>query len=277
MFVLYDLSIGAFFGTTFAPLLFQTYREIAPAPFCPPHSSHHYLEGEDPRSNASSPDNLSVSGADGFVNPNPHGGKKRPSGKVYEAKLFGFRVNEKARSGPRMKWLRMRPETLEELDHVDWRGQWKNPNGDEEDDFDADGEDDDDEGGGGHRRLENFDDDLPGEEGEEEEEEEEEDGGAGGRGGPSIPYPPAAPSGRLGGRGRAALAPIPDWTPAQEEEDDKSADESDCSSASSSSSSLITPDDRPSVPKRLFTEGNSKQALAPLDTPVHLMETPVIV
>lgn len=152
-----------------------------------------------------------------------------------------------------MKWLRMRPETLEDLDLVDWRGQWKRT-GDEEDDFDADGEDDDEEGG--HGRLENFDDDLPGEEGEEEEEEEEEDGaGAGGRGGgPSIPYPPAAPSGRLGGRGRAALAPIPDWTLAAPE-----ANEDESVSSQSDASSLVTPDDRPVAEKRPFG-GNSKQA-----------------
>lgn len=227
--------------------MFQTYREIAPAPFCPP-LPHHYI-GDSPGSNASSPELLP---ADSFANPNPHGGKKRPAGKVYEAKLFGFKVNERARSGPRMKWLRMRPETLEELDHVDWQGRWKD-GVDEEDDFDADGEDDEDESG--HRHLENFDDDLPGDDNEEEEEEEEDDGG---RGGPSIPYPPAAPSGRLG-RGRTALAPIPDWAPACDSDNDSVAVESD-SSSTSSSSSLVTPDERTSPPKQPLGGQHSKLA-----------------
>ncbi|OLL26703.1 Casein kinase II subunit beta-1 [Neolecta irregularis DAH-3] len=32
-----------------------------------------------------------------------------PSTKVYEPKIFGFRVSGRAKSGPRMSWLRMRP------------------------------------------------------------------------------------------------------------------------------------------------------------------------
>ena len=28
--------------------------------------------------------------------------------KIYEPRIFGFRVNERSRSGPRMQWLRMR-------------------------------------------------------------------------------------------------------------------------------------------------------------------------
>lgn len=184
------------------------------------------------------------------MNPNPHGGKKRPAGKVYEAKLFGFKVNERARGGPRMKWLRMRPETLEELDHVDWLGQWKD--GIDEDDFDADGEDEDDENS--HRRLENFDDDLPGE--DNDEEDEEEDGG--GRG-PSIPYPPAAPSGRLG-RGRAAQVPTSGRAPARDFDDEIIAAESD-SSSTSSGSSLVTPGPCNSPPTQPLGVRHSKSAM----------------
>ncbi|CAG8647217.1 6010_t:CDS:2, partial [Cetraspora pellucida] len=32
---------------------------------------------------------------------------------IYEPKIFGFKVNEKSRSGPRMQWLRMRPSVTE--------------------------------------------------------------------------------------------------------------------------------------------------------------------
>lgn len=59
-----------------------------------------------------------------FVNPNPYGGQKPPAGKVYTPRIYGFQVSERARSGPRMRWLRMRPQAAAELDAVDWRGRW---------------------------------------------------------------------------------------------------------------------------------------------------------
>lgn len=33
-----------------------------------------------------------------------------------------------------MRWLRLRPETLEELDHVDWRGRWLSSDDEYDDD-----------------------------------------------------------------------------------------------------------------------------------------------
>jgi casein kinase II subunit beta len=30
--------------------------------------------------------------------------------RIYQPRIFGFRVNERSRSGPRMQWLRMRPD-----------------------------------------------------------------------------------------------------------------------------------------------------------------------
>lgn len=95
-----------------------------------------------PRSGASS-----GSEQPAFVNPNAHGGQKRPAGRIYSPRIYGFRVSERARSGPRMQWLRLRPETLNELDLVDWRGRWL-------DDEDED-EYDDEEGGDGE--MEDFD------------------------------------------------------------------------------------------------------------------------
>src|SRR5260221_6511044 len=178
---------GAFFGTTFAPLLFQTYRELAPASYCPPRSHGQSSTLHDsPRSsnddqNGSNEDEL-------FENAMPHGGKKRPHCQVYVPSLFGFRVSEKARSGPRMQWMRMRPQAVEELDLVDWRGQWKTID-DEADPHDADDEDND-EDGGRPGRLENFDDDLE-EDGVEEESESESE---------AAPPPPPPPSRPVGGR-----------------------------------------------------------------------------
>lgn len=110
---------GAFFGTTFPHLFFQTYRELAPAP---------YYEG----SPFTAPWLLSTpvgtpsgtSQNQTFVNPNPYGGQKEPFGRVYVPRIYGFRVSERARSGPRMQWQRLRPQTAAELDMVDWRGRW---------------------------------------------------------------------------------------------------------------------------------------------------------
>ncbi|KAF9513240.1 hypothetical protein BS47DRAFT_1344466 [Hydnum rufescens UP504] len=190
---------GAFFGTTFAPLLFQTFRELSPAPFCPAHPAPS-VRGSPRSSSNNSPTGGAAGSNDdavSFVNPNPHGGKKRPAGKVYVPTLFGFRVSEKARSGPRMAWLRLRPETAEELDAVDWRGQWKEDAGGDDDED----EDEDTDGRGGP--MENFDDGLDEEEEDDEEEEEEEEAA------PPPPPPAAAPT-RKGGRGKVASVLLTD-------------------------------------------------------------------
>jgi casein kinase II subunit beta len=39
-------------------------------------------------------------------------------GKVYEPKIYGFKVSERARSGPRMTWLRNRPDDIKDLDEA---------------------------------------------------------------------------------------------------------------------------------------------------------------
>ncbi|KJA30214.1 hypothetical protein HYPSUDRAFT_125685 [Hypholoma sublateritium FD-334 SS-4] len=154
---------GAFFGTTFSHLFFQTYRELSPAPFW-----------KAPLSGGSPLSPRSVSGSNGsrtspFVNPNPHGGQKRAAGYVYVPRIYGFKVSERAKSGPRMQWLRLRPESPEELDMVDWRGRWIN----EDDEYDED-EDPDDE----DRQMEDFDPDAADDDDDDEEEEEEEEAGA---------------------------------------------------------------------------------------------------
>jgi len=38
------------------------------------------------------------------------------SGKLHEPRIYGFRVSERSKTGPRMKWLRMRPADMNELD-----------------------------------------------------------------------------------------------------------------------------------------------------------------
>ncbi|KIJ20229.1 hypothetical protein PAXINDRAFT_166338 [Paxillus involutus ATCC 200175] len=156
---------GAFFGTTFAHLFFQSYRELAPAPYWKPSSS-----AESSLSPGRSPDSgHSSSRRSGFVNPNPHGGQKRPEGHVYEPRVYGFKVSERAKSGPRMQWLRLRPQSPLELDMVDWRGRWI-------DEEEYDGIDDNEEEG--DRQMEDFDPDAVEDDDDEEEEEEEEDNSA---------------------------------------------------------------------------------------------------
>ncbi|KIH94212.1 casein kinase II subunit beta [Sporothrix brasiliensis 5110] len=39
-------------------------------------------------------------------------------GKIFEPKIYGFRVSERARSGPRMQWLRSKPDDIAELDET---------------------------------------------------------------------------------------------------------------------------------------------------------------
>ncbi|KAJ7638876.1 casein kinase II regulatory subunit-domain-containing protein [Roridomyces roridus] len=163
---------GAFFGTTFAHLFFQNYRESAPAPFWKaPASGGSSLS---PRSSTSSARNSP------FVNPNPYGGQKRAAGYVYVPRIYGFKVSERAKCGPRMQWLRLRPETPAQLDQVDYRGRWI--------DEDSDYEDDE---SGQDRQMEDFDPDA-GDDDDEEEDEEEEDEDVG----PRI-MPSASSGGRL--------------------------------------------------------------------------------
>ncbi|KAG6837424.1 hypothetical protein H0H93_009518 [Arthromyces matolae] len=132
-------TTGAFFGTTFAHLFFQSYRELSPAPFWKvPQSGGSSLS---PKSASSGSSRSSP-----FSNPNPHGGQKRAAGYVYVPRIYGFKVSEQAKSGPRMHWLRLRPESPSELDLVDWRGRWIDED-DQYDDLDEDGD----------RQMEDFD------------------------------------------------------------------------------------------------------------------------
>ncbi|KAI1638265.1 casein kinase II regulatory subunit-domain-containing protein [Biscogniauxia mediterranea] len=54
------------------------------------------------------------------------------SNKIYEPRIYGFRVSELARSGPRMQWLRDKPDDLSELDEAR-RFAEDNPDSDDDD------------------------------------------------------------------------------------------------------------------------------------------------
>lgn len=95
---------GAFFGRTFGALFLLTFPEYDLS-----------------RSGAETAANLGRSSDDpGMINGmfarNIAPGLGR--GKIYEPKIYGFRVSELARSGPRMQWLRDKPEDITVLDEA---------------------------------------------------------------------------------------------------------------------------------------------------------------
>ena len=64
--------------------------------------------------------------------------------RVYEPRIYGFRVSERAKSGPRMKWLRLKPEDINELDETTrWHERY---GGDADGDEQADVVEEDEEG-----------------------------------------------------------------------------------------------------------------------------------
>ena len=98
---------GAFFGRTFGALFLLTFpeydiskkgQEAIAARSTPGH-----VDEEREKINGMNAHNLA-----------PGLGK----GKVYEPKIYGFKVSERARSGPRMGWLRKRPADIQLLDEA---------------------------------------------------------------------------------------------------------------------------------------------------------------
>ncbi|PWN50389.1 hypothetical protein IE53DRAFT_97897 [Violaceomyces palustris] len=117
---------GAFFGTTFPHLLFQCYRELAPSPIAPKgtnstptssSSSNGANKATTSSSDLKSEADESRSNKPTTLQPNQIG-QKTPQARLYTPRIYGFRVSELAKSGPRMRWMRMRPESLEELELV---------------------------------------------------------------------------------------------------------------------------------------------------------------
>ncbi|KAK2788950.1 casein kinase 2 regulatory subunit [Onygenales sp. PD_12] len=121
----YQSVDGAFFGTTFGCLFFMTFPELdvgprnADNPISPtPNSSTTTSMTPNSRS-LSSPTSAQPlppqpTQINGMMTSNLAPGLGQS--KIYEPRIYGFRVSERAQSGPRMKWLRMKPADINELD-----------------------------------------------------------------------------------------------------------------------------------------------------------------
>ncbi|KAF2094540.1 hypothetical protein NA57DRAFT_10273, partial [Rhizodiscina lignyota] len=122
---------GAFFGTTFGCLFFMTFPELEIGN--PPSTPRATTSISDPFASTTVQAGSSVQTLATRQQPNqvPEGQPSvingvTPSnlapglgpGNIYEPRIYGFRVSERARSGPRMQWLRDRPININELDET---------------------------------------------------------------------------------------------------------------------------------------------------------------
>ncbi|KAI1974692.1 casein kinase 2 regulatory subunit [Ophidiomyces ophidiicola] len=103
---------GAFFGTTFGCLFFMSFPELDVSG--PPDAPVTSLLSTDGSKSAGASSNSQPIQINGVMVENLAPGLGQ--GRIYEAKVYGFKVSERARSGPRMKWLRMKPDNIYELD-----------------------------------------------------------------------------------------------------------------------------------------------------------------
>lgn len=96
---------------------------------------------------------------------------------IYEPRIYGFRVSEFAKTGPRMKWFRLRPSDITELDEVAiWERAQRPRTGEVDVGTDGAGEDPGDIEGDPEEDMEVLDEEEEGEEDEDEEEQDEEEG-----------------------------------------------------------------------------------------------------
>ncbi|KAI5805965.1 casein kinase II regulatory subunit-domain-containing protein [Geopyxis carbonaria] len=143
---------GAYFGTTFPSLFLMTFPELD--------VSGTGKKDSTPSNSLNSNGGKKGTAAHPMLNgvPTNNIAPGLGKGKRYEMRIYGFRVNERARTGPRMGWLREKPEDLNDLDEYS-RATADIDSADEGDDHseieeDAEDEEDDEEdmgfpGGGG--------------------------------------------------------------------------------------------------------------------------------
>jgi casein kinase II subunit beta len=143
---------GAFFGTTFGCLFFMTFPEFEIAPKGDPLNlaTTHPIFASSSNGNGPQPlnspsfDRTKSRSSSLTSNAQPAGPPTVPPeylpppnqpthlhgvavtnlapglgpGRIHEPRIYGFKVSERAKTGPRMKWLRMRPVDVTELDEA---------------------------------------------------------------------------------------------------------------------------------------------------------------
>lgn len=120
---------GAFFGTTFGCLFFMTFPDLDIGPRLDASLSTMSR-------NLSQQANRPPAPQQPYESPTPEeppleiNGVRTANfcpglgrGKIYEPRIYGFKVSEASRVGPRMKWLRMKPRNMWELDESSMREQ----------------------------------------------------------------------------------------------------------------------------------------------------------
>lgn len=110
---------GASFGTTFGCLFLMTYPEIQIAgPVVGIGAAQAQARGGDGMSGRRSSAQPSAQPLDvNGVAPNNFA-PGLGAFNVYEPRIYGFRISERAKTGPRMQWLRMKPDDLTVLDEA---------------------------------------------------------------------------------------------------------------------------------------------------------------
>lgn len=120
---------GAFFGTTFPSLFFMTFTDLDIGSGVRNNSSsaaQALLQIQSENAAKSGSTNTTPANVTSINGVAPHNlAPGIGQGSIYEPRIYGFRVSERAKSGPRMKWLRMKPADVTELDET--RRYWENP------------------------------------------------------------------------------------------------------------------------------------------------------
>ncbi|KKK14994.1 hypothetical protein P175DRAFT_0504393 [Aspergillus ochraceoroseus IBT 24754] len=124
---------GAFFGTTFGCLFFMTFPDLDIGPrldgplstMSPTRSSSFPSTTTATTTTANPTTGTQPSEAPRPVLPAELNGVRTVNfcpglgpDRMYESRIYGFRVSERSRSGPRMKWLRMKPKEILDLDET---------------------------------------------------------------------------------------------------------------------------------------------------------------
>ncbi|EPS45855.1 hypothetical protein H072_301 [Dactylellina haptotyla CBS 200.50] len=114
---------GAFFGTSFASLFLMTFTDIDYS--APSHKTPAQIPPAARKAGSTSAPTVGPGGIqlppqpgnlNGFATQNIAPGLG--TGKQYDMKIYGFKVSERSKSGPRMKWLRSRPDDMNLVDEA---------------------------------------------------------------------------------------------------------------------------------------------------------------